>query len=46
VVAALVIFPSLALLYVLDQRNVLSTETTTGQDAPPPGGAVATDPAG
>jgi cytochrome d ubiquinol oxidase subunit II len=46
VVAALVIFPSLALLYVLDQRNVLATETTTGQDAPPPGGAVATDPAG
>jgi cytochrome d ubiquinol oxidase subunit II len=29
VVAALVVFPSLGLLYVLDQRNALETETTT-----------------
>jgi cytochrome d ubiquinol oxidase subunit II len=30
VVAAVVVFPSLALLYVLDQRSALETDTTTG----------------
>ncbi len=30
VVAALVVFPSLGLLYVLDQRGTLEPETSTG----------------